>query len=181
MSGNTPEQPEPLLERQDPTSGGKPMEVVITSFGYKKDPPPSANVVFDVRFLKNPYWVEELRPLNGKDLAVQEYVLKQELAKEFLESLVGMLRKILPKMAEAHHERYTIALGCTGGQHRSATLVEALAKELAKAFPERKISIHHRELDDVHPKHSLPVEKDKHHEKENVALQHSVYGKGGAR
>jgi RNase adapter protein RapZ len=180
MSGNTPEHPQNFAEKQDSTSGGKPMEVIITSFGYKKDPPPTANVVFDVRFLKNPYWVEELRPLSGKDLPVQEYVLSQELAQEFLASLVGMLRKILPKMAEAHHERYTIALGCTGGQHRSATLVEALAKELACAFPECKISTHHRELDDVPSKHSAHGEKDKHHDV-NAALQHISHGKGTGR
>ena len=180
MSGNASDHPQNFADRQDSTSGGKPMEVVITSFGYKKDPPPSANVVFDVRFLKNPYWVEELRPLTGKDALVQEYVLSQDLAREFLASLVSMLTKILPRMAEANHERYTIALGCTGGQHRSATLVEALARELASIFPDCRISTHHRELDEQGGKHALPADKDKHHDV-NAALQHSAQGKGGGR
>ena len=143
--------------KHDSTSGIKPPEVLVVSFGYKKDDPPSANVVFDVRFLQNPYWVEELKYLTGKDLPVQEYVLRQQLAQEFLESLLGMLQKILPCMLEAKHDRYTIALGCTGGQHRSASLVEALGPKLTELFPKYKVTIHHRELDELpvkHPSHS---------------------------
>ncbi len=133
----------------DSTASGRPLELVITSFGYKKSAPPSANVVFDVRFLQNPYWVEELRPLSGKDQPVQDYVLKQELAQDFLMFLTTMLKKILPHMAERKIDRYTIALGCTGGQHRSATLVEALGKDLKTIFPEYKVTVAHRELDQV--------------------------------
>ena len=87
----------------DSTCSGKPLELIITSFGYKKSAPPSANIVFDVRFLQNPYWVEELRPLSGKDQPVQDYVLKQELAQDFLAFLTTMLKKILPHMAERKH------------------------------------------------------------------------------
>ena len=133
----------------DSTASGKPLELVITSFGYKKSAPPSANIVFDVRFLQNPYWVEELRPLSGKDQPVQDYVLKQELAQDFLGFLTTMLKKILPHMADRKMDKYTIALGCTGGQHRSATLVEALGKDLTKIFPEYKVVVAHRELDQV--------------------------------
>lgn len=140
-------------QKHDSTSGTKPPEVLVVSFGYKKDDPPSANVVFDVRFLQNPYWVEELKHLTGKDLPVQEYVLRQQLAQEFLESLLGMLQKILPCMLEAKHDRYTIALGCTGGQHRSASLVEALGPKLTEIFPKYKVTIHHRELDELPVKH----------------------------
>ena len=140
-------------QKHDSASGAKPPEVLVVSFGYKKDDPPSANVVFDVRFLKNPYWVEELKPLTGKDKPVQNYVLEQPLAQEFLESLTGMLQKILPCMLEAKHDRYTIALGCTGGQHRSASLVEALGPRLRELFPKYKVTIHHRELDDLPAKH----------------------------
>jgi UPF0042 nucleotide-binding protein len=133
----------------DSTCSGKRLELIITSFGYKKSAPPSANIVFDVRFLQNPYWVEELRPLSGKDQPVQDYVLKQELAQDFMAFLTTMLKKILPHMAERNMEKYTIALGCTGGQHRSATLVEALGKDLIKLFPEYDVTVAHRELDQV--------------------------------
>lgn len=123
------------------------MQIIITSFGYKQGPPPLANIVFDVRFLKNPYWVEELRPLTGRDNAVQQYVLEQELAQDFLESMKGLLAKVLPKMAELKVGQFVIAFGCTGGQHRSATLVEKLADELAAAYPDYKVVKQHRELD----------------------------------
>ncbi len=126
---------------------GDDLQIIITSFGYKQGPPPLANIVFDVRFLKNPYWVEELRPLTGLDDPVQQYVLEQELAQDFLETLKILLAKVLPKMAELKVGKFVIAFGCTGGQHRSATLVEKLADELAEAYPTYNIVKQHRELD----------------------------------
>ena len=138
------------LENRTASSGSDAengLKIIITSFGYKQGPPPLANIVWDVRFLKNPYWVEELRPLTGLDHPVQQYVLEQELAQDFLESMKGLLSKILPKMAELKVEKFVIALGCTGGQHRSATLVEKLADELTAACPSYRIIKQHRELD----------------------------------
>ncbi|HEY9714616.1 MAG TPA: RNase adapter RapZ [Chroococcales cyanobacterium] len=122
------------------------LEVIVTSFGYKQGPPPLANVVWDVRFLKNPYWVEELRPLTGLDKPVQDYVLDQPMAQEFLNSIADLFQKVLPKVVEHKLDRYIIALGCTGGQHRSTTLVETLAKMLKEAFPQYSITVKHREL-----------------------------------
>lgn len=138
-----------LENRKTSSSNSKEdgLQIIITSFGYKQGPPPLANIVFDVRFLKNPYWVEELRPLTGRDNAVQQYVLEQELAQDFLESMKGLLAKVLPKMAELKVGQFVIAFGCTGGQHRSATLVEKLADELAAAYPDYKVVKQHRELD----------------------------------
>lgn len=138
------------LENLKTASGGEKedgLQIIITSFGYKQGPPPLANIVFDVRFLKNPYWVEELRPLTGLDHPVQQYVLEQELAQDFLESMKGLLAKVLPKMAELKVEKFVIAFGCTGGQHRSATLVEKLADELASTYPAYRVVKQHRELD----------------------------------
>lgn len=138
-----------LENRTSSSDSGKEdgLQILITSFGYKQGPPPLANIVFDVRFLKNPYWVEELRPLTGRDISVQQYVLEQELAQDFLETLKVLLAKVLPKMAELKVGKFVIAFGCTGGQHRSATLVEKLADELALAYPDYKIIKQHRELD----------------------------------
>lgn len=144
-------------QKHDSASGAKQPEVLIISFGYKKDDPPSANVVFDVRFLQNPYWVEELKHLTGKEKPVQDYVLDQPLAQEFLDSLLGMLHKILPCMLGPKHDRYTIALGCTGGQHRSASLVEALGPKLTELFPHYKVTIYHRELDEMQKHHQHSV------------------------
>jgi RNase adapter protein RapZ len=122
------------------------LEVTITSFGYKQGGPPLANVVFDVRFLKNPYWVEELRPLTGLDKKVQDYVLNQPLATQFIDGLLALFEKVLPKVHEHKVEHYLIALGCTGGQHRSTTLVEELGKRMTEQFPHYSIVVKHREL-----------------------------------
>jgi len=124
-----------------------PLQVTMTSFGYKEGAPPAANMVFDVRFLKNPYWVEELRPLSGRDAAVQQYVFEQPLAEEFLKSLLHMLDALLPKLQELSIPDFSIAFGCTGGRHRSATMVEVTASRLIERYPEFKIAICHRELD----------------------------------
>jgi UPF0042 nucleotide-binding protein len=117
------------------------------SFGYKEGQPPLANLVFDVRFLKNPFWVEELKPLTGLDKPVQDYVLQQPLAKDFLAAVIHMLETLLPRLEEQNISDFTIAFGCTGGQHRSATLVEALASQLTKMYPHYRITRTHRELE----------------------------------
>jgi UPF0042 nucleotide-binding protein len=123
------------------------MEIKIISFGYKNGAPPSANLVLDVRFLKNPYWVEQLRPLTGKDEPVKRYVLDQQLAKDLLDSLTTMLSHVIPVMLETKTKTFKIALGCTGGQHRSTAVAEALAERLKKRFPKFKVGKHHRELE----------------------------------
>lgn len=121
--------------------------VRISSFGYKMGKAPAANAVFDVRFLKNPYWVEHLRPLTGRDAPVQEYVMNQRAASDFMNSLVEMLTRLIPALEENQMSEFNIAFGCTGGQHRSATMVELLARELSVKIPSLHIECSHRELD----------------------------------
>ncbi len=118
------------------------------SFGYKSGEPPVADALFDVRFLKNPYWVEHLRPLTGKDIQVQEYVMNQKVARDFLDGLTDFLSRLVPQLKENNMSGFHIAFGCTGGQHRSATMVELLAQALAQRFPALTIERVHRELDD---------------------------------
>lgn len=125
----------------------KTLEITVMSFGYKEGAPPIANLVFDVRFLKNPFWVEELKPLTGRDRPVQDYVLNQQVAADFLKSVIHMLDTLLPKLEEMDISEFTIAFGCTGGQHRSATMVEALASELLERYSRFRITKRHRELD----------------------------------
>lgn len=119
----------------------------IMSFGYKMGKAPSANALFDVRFLKNPFWVEHLRPLTGKDKPVQEYVMNQKAASDFLDSVVDLLSRLVPTLRENKMSEFNIAFGCTGGQHRSATMVELLAKSITERFPEITVEVIHRELD----------------------------------
>jgi len=146
MSGKSTEQLKNVDKKAAKGASGA-LEVTVISFGYKEGPPPEANVVFDVRFLKNPYWVDELRPMTGLDKPVQKYVLEQELAQEFIDSIMIMLTRFLPRMAELEVGKIVIAFGCTGGQHRSATMVEAVTKELREKFPTYVINACHREIE----------------------------------
>ncbi len=145
-------------DRVEEKTGNEPekysgLTLRIMSFGYKLGKAPVANALFDVRFLKNPFWVEELRPLSGKDKPVQDYVMNQKAAGDFLESLLTLLSKLIPRLVENKMAEFNIAFGCTGGQHRSATMVELLARSLSELYPELKIEVMHRELDaKVHKK-----------------------------
>ncbi len=147
MRGKSPE----TEVKHNDTNGAETdrLEVTVMSFGYKRGDAPSANAVFDVRFLKNPYWVEELRPLTGLDKPVQDYVLQQEPAQDFLVSILELCFKIIPQFTDAKVKHFTIAFGCTGGQHRSATIAESVAQSLARGIPEAHVRVIHRELDEV--------------------------------
>ena len=125
--------------------------VNVVSFGFKKGDPPQANVVMDVRFLKNPFWVEELRPLTGRDQPVKDYVMEQSSAQEFINNLKTLVSHVIPVMFvnQANIDSFTIALGCTGGQHRSVAVAEEVAKYLKDNYPEYKVSLSHRELDQI--------------------------------
>jgi len=143
--------PETEAVKHTDTNGAETdrLEVTVMSFGYKRGDAPSANAIFDVRFLKNPYWVEHLRPLTGLDKPVQDYVLEQEPAQDFLTSILDLTVKIIPQFRHAKVKHFTIAFGCTGGQHRSTTIAENIALSLAHFFPEAHVRVMHRELDEV--------------------------------
>lgn len=106
--------------------------VNVVSFGFKYGIPMDADLVFDVRFLPNPYYVEELRPQSGMDEPVQNYVLRSDTAKDFLERLTGMIDFLLPQYAEEGRYAVTIGIGCTGGRHRSVAVAKALADHLSQ-------------------------------------------------
>lgn len=111
-------------------AGAQPVQITLVSFGFKHGLPLDADHVVDVRFLSNPYWVTELRHLSGKDEAVNSYVLDQPGAREFVDNYV---RTLLPAIAgyERELKNYvTIAVGCTGGRHRSVAVSEAIAEQL---------------------------------------------------
>jgi UPF0042 nucleotide-binding protein len=108
----------------------RPMRVTVTSFGYKNGLPRDADLVFDVRFLPNPHWVRDLRPLRGTDGKVREYVLGHHEAGEFLERVEGLLGFLIPRFEEEGKSYLTIGIGCTGGHHRSVVLAEELGRWL---------------------------------------------------
>jgi UPF0042 nucleotide-binding protein len=104
------------------------IQVGLVSFGFKQGLPLDVDLVFDVRFLPNPYWDEKLRPLTGIDADVSTYVLGNPIAEQFLSHLEGMLELLLPAYVAEGKSYLSIAIGCTGGQHRSVAMVERLSQ-----------------------------------------------------
>lgn len=119
----------------------------LVSFGYKNGIPDDADMIIDVRFLPNPHWVEQLRPLSGRDAAVRDYVLERDDAKEFLAQLEAMVRFVAPRFVAEQKRRLVLAIGCTGGRHRSVSLVHGLAARL-RDDPGLVLSVSHRDLDE---------------------------------
>ena len=119
--------------------------VTILSFGFKYGIPGDADLVFDVRFLPNPYYMEELRPQTGNDSGVQEYVLGFPEAGEFLDRLEDMLRFLIPNYVKEGKNQLVIGIGCTGGKHRSVTLANELYKRMENKV-EYGLKIYHRDV-----------------------------------
>ena len=107
-----------------------PLEVSLISFGYKFGLPLDADMVFDLRFLPNPFWVEGLRDLDGTDSKVKEYILEQEDSREFLDRTVALMQFLKSRFIREGRRYMTLAFGCTGGRHRSVVMVEDLASRL---------------------------------------------------
>lgn len=119
--------------------------VRLLSFGFKRGVPADADVVLDARFLPNPYYVDALKPLTGRDPEVQEYLLASPDFREFLERTEAWLRWSLPLVQQEGRAYHTLAIGCTGGQHRSVALVELLGQRLKQDVT--TLRIRHRELE----------------------------------
>lgn len=120
-----------LLERWGGDARGSGMTVRLISFGFRYGVPVDADLVLDVRFLPNPYFVEELKPLAGTDAAVSGFVMGHEDSQHFLERCTDFLAFLIPRYGREGKSYLTVALGCTGGRHRSVALVEALSSALA--------------------------------------------------
>jgi UPF0042 nucleotide-binding protein len=121
------------------------LQVTVMSFGFKYGLPSDADLVADARFLPNPFWQENLRPFTGEDASVSEYVLEQEGAEEFIASYVAALKPVLAGYLRENKRYATIAVGCTGGKHRSVAVSRRIAAELEK-LPDVAVSIKHRDL-----------------------------------
>ncbi len=124
--------------------GGPGSQLRLLSFGFKFGAPADADIILDARFLPNPYYVPGLREQTGQDAPVRDYVLGQPDAKTFVERAEAWMRWSLPLVAQEGRAYYTLAIGCTGGKHRSVALIEALAARLKDAAP--GLRVQHREL-----------------------------------
>ena len=119
------------------------MKVSVTSFGFKHGSPRDLDLVFDVRFLPNPHWVPNLRPLTGIDAAVADYVLSDEVAVEFVDRVDDLLRFLVPRYVDEGKAYLRVGIGCTGGRHRSVAIAEELSKRLRAGAND--VTVRHRD------------------------------------
>ena len=122
----------------------KQLAVILYSFGYKYGPPVDVNQLWDVRFLPNPYWVPELRPKDGKSPDVAEYVVASAAGQTFLQHLTPLLQFLIKENLAADKKTLRIAIGCTGGRHRSVAVTEKVAAIL-KGLPVQ-LTVFHRDI-----------------------------------
>lgn len=123
----------------------QPFSIEVMSFGFKYGMPIDADMVIDVRFLPNPFYLPELRPFTGLDKRVFDYVMDKDETKLFYDKLLDLLHVALPGYVREGKEKLTIAIGCTGGQHRSVSIAQQLARDLAKEY-DYPVDITHREI-----------------------------------
>lgn len=128
------------------------INIHIQSFGYKYGIPIDSDLMFDVRFIPNPYYIEELKSKNGFDKEVKDYVLSQEESKKFYVQLLPLIEFLIPQYIKEGKKHLTISIGCSGGQHRSVTVVNKLAEDLKNIEKLKYINIYvsHREKEFGH-------------------------------
>lgn len=121
-----------------------PFPITLFSFGYKYGPPQDVNLLFDVRFLANPFHVESLKSFTGLEARIADFVLENDLGKECLQHLHRVTIFFARQLRMSNKEEFRVAIGCTGGHHRSVAVTEALARLLAKEFDE--VTHFHRDI-----------------------------------
>ncbi|MEI7746650.1 MAG: RNase adapter RapZ, partial [Actinomycetota bacterium] len=117
----------------------------LVTFGFKNGLPLDADLVFDLRFLPNPYWDEDLRPLSGLDVQISDWVLAHDEAMAFIDAVAALIKQLLPGYLREGKSYLTVALGCTGGRHRSVSIAEKLMTTLAELGA--SASVFHRDID----------------------------------
>jgi len=121
------------------------LQLTVMSFGFKYGLPSDADMVADARFIPNPFWIESLRPFTGESQEVSDYVLAQNGVSDFVANYVSALKPVLRGYLQENKRYATIAIGCTGGKHRSVALVREISKQLSE-LPDLTVSVRHRDL-----------------------------------
>jgi UPF0042 nucleotide-binding protein len=137
---------ERLLAALDAPADGSAIGLQLITFGYKYGLPPEADVVFDVRLMENPFYIDRLRPLSGLQQPVRDFVMQQPVTTRLLHTINEFLEYALPAYQAEGKSRLTVAIGCTGGYHRSIVVAEALAREW-RARGGHPVGVWHRELE----------------------------------
>lgn len=122
-----------------------PLTVTVETFGFKHGAPTQADCVFDMRFLPNPYYDPSMRPLTGLDIPVQEFLHSQGAYHDFMTPWLASMKALTQAYYNQGKRQLTLAVGCTGGQHRSVCLAKALSDHLSHAFPNARVHLHHRD------------------------------------
>ncbi len=138
---------ERLYSSLDLPDDGETLAVQLISFGYKHGIPLEADMVLDVRFMENPFYIDRLRPLTGLDQEVREFVLAKPITERFVSHVTDFLQFVIPGFRDEGRSRLTIAFGCTGGQHRSIAIVEEVARRLRESGSTTPVTVWHRELE----------------------------------
>ncbi len=140
----TPRQLREKINESFKSKGDQGFRIEFVSFGFKYGLPIDSDIVMDVRFLPNPHYIPELRPLTGKDQPVYDYVMSFDETQSFYQKFLDLLETVLPGYIKEGKSSLTVAIGCTGGQHRSVALTERLANALGKNY---KVNVTHRDKD----------------------------------
>ncbi|MBG8199992.1 RNase adapter RapZ [Enterococcus faecium] len=140
----TPRQLREKINESFKSKGDQGFRIEFVSFGFKYGLPIDSDIVMDVRFLPNPHYIPELRPLTGKDQPVYDYVMSLDETQSFYHKFLDLLETVLPGYIKEGKSSLTVAIGCTGGQHRSVALTERLANALGKNY---KVNVTHRDKD----------------------------------
>ncbi len=143
-SNMTPRELRRLIEGACTDASGASLGVTVVSFGFKYGLPLDADMLFDVRFLPNPHYVEKLRHLTGMDGAVAEYVFRWPVTQRYTEKLFDMIEFLMPQFVAEGKSHLVIAIGCTGGQHRSVAIGEKLGEDLRELG--YRVTVHHRDI-----------------------------------
>lgn len=130
------------------------LNVNVVSFGFKYGVPVDADLIFDVRFIENPFYIDELRPLSGQDEPVKQFVLGNEVTREFIKKTMDMLTFLVPHYIEEGKKQLIIGIGCTGGRHRSVAITEEITRQLHQEGY-HAASYHRDREEDVSRRHKL--------------------------
>lgn len=133
-----------LIDHLEEDASPGALKINLVSFGYKHGIPPEADIIWDVRFLPNPHYQDNLRPYTGLRAEVSDFVLKNKIAFSFLDRLESLLADLIPRYQQEGKAQLTIALGCTGGRHRSVAVVEELHSFLVRYF--KNLNVFHRDM-----------------------------------
>ncbi len=123
----------------------EPLIINLVSFGFKQGIPLDADLIFDVRFIPNPFYIDELRPFTGEDSKIKNYVMKWPESRQFLKKLIDMIQFLIPYYVREGKNQLVIGIGCTGGRHRSVAFTDEIAA-LLKA-ERNKVFVDHRDID----------------------------------